>query len=142
MSVAIRPYVPADITACVSIFDRAWHAGHPYAPRVIEEKVFAAETADEALFVAVDERDKAIGFVSIYMPQGFVHHLYVDPPHSGRGVGTKLLSHAVAVARGSATLKCQTRNETALAFYRRLGWIEVAAGTGEFGPWVALRSPF
>lgn len=142
MSIAIRPYAPSDITACVGIFDRAWHAGHPYAPRIIDEKVFAMETADETLFVAVDERGAVIGFVSIYLPQSFVHHLYIDPPQSGRGIGTKLLAHAVATAGGSATLKCQTSNERALRFYRRQGWVEVAAGVGEYGPWVAMRSPY
>jgi ribosomal protein S18 acetylase RimI-like enzyme len=137
----IRPYAPPDVTACVGIFDRAWHAGHPYAPRPIDETVLATETADETLFVAV-KCGAVVGFVSIYLPQSFVHHLFIDPSQSGRGIGTKLLAHAVAVAGGSATLKCQTGNERALAFYRRLGWVEVAAGTGEFGPWVAMRSPF
>lgn len=99
------------------------------------------ETADETLFVAADERGAMIGFVSIYLPQSFVHHLYVEPSQSGRGIGTRLLARALAVAGGSATLKCQTGNERALRFYRRLGWVEVTAGTGEFGPWVALRSP-
>lgn len=141
MSISIRPYAPSDVTACVGIFDHAWHAGHPYAPRVIDEKVFAMETADETLFVAADERGAMIGFVSIYLPQSFVHHLYVEPSQSGRGIGTRLLARALAVAGGSATLKCQTGNERALRFYRRLGWVEVTAGTGEFGPWVALRSP-
>ena len=142
MSIAIRPYAPSDGTTCVGIFDRAWRAGHPYAPRVIDEKAFVTETADEALFVAVDERNTAIGFASIYLPQSFVHHLYVEPAQSSRGIGKKLLAHAVAAAGGSATLKCQTGNERALAFYRRLGWVEVAAGVGEYGPWVAMRSPY
>jgi ribosomal protein S18 acetylase RimI-like enzyme len=140
--ISIRPYALSDATACIGIFDRAWHAGHPYAPRVVDEKAFAAETTDETLFVAVDASDELIGFVSIYMPQSFVHHLYVDPSQGSRGIGTKLLAHALVAAGGSATLKCQTGNERALRFYRRLGWVEVAAGTGEFGPWVALRSPY
>ena len=62
--ISIRPYAPPDVTACVGIFDRAWHAGHPYAPRPIDETVLATETADETLFVAVDERDDVVGFVS------------------------------------------------------------------------------
>ena len=140
--VTIRSYAPSDIPACVGIFDRAWHAGHPYAPRPINKTVLAAETTDETLFVAVDERDTVIGFVSVYLLQSFVHHLYVDPSQSGHGIGTELLAHALAAAGGSATLKCQTGNERALRFYRRLGWVEVAAGVGEFGPWVAMRSPF
>ena len=109
-SITIRPCAPSDVTACVGIFDRAWHAGHPYAPRVIDEKLLAAETADETLFVADDERDEVIGFVSIYLPQSFVHHLYVDPARRAVAASAENCSaHAVAAAGGSATLKCQTR---------------------------------
>lgn len=137
----IRPNKPSDSLACTKIFDRAWHVGHPYAPRVIDAAVFAKETFEEVQFVAVGENGAVAGFVSLYEPQGFVHHLYVDPAVHGRGIGKALLAHAVAKAGGTATLKCQTRNEGALTFYRRLGWVEVAAGVSEFGEWVALRSP-
>ena len=140
-ALTIRPFEPSDAPACAEIFDRAWHAGHPYAPRVIDEAVFSKETAEEVQFVAVGENGAVAGFVSLYEPQGFVHHLYVDPAMHGRGIGKALLAHAVAKAGGTATLKCQARNAAALGFYRRLGWVEVAAGVSEFGEWVALRSP-
>ena len=139
-TVCIRPYTPADAVACVGIFDRAWHAGHPYAPRKIDVALLEAETRDETILVG-ESGGSIAGFVSIYLPQSFVHHLYVDPALQGRGIGTELLESVVTLAGGSASLKCQTRNESALTFYRRLGWVEVTAGTGEFGPWVALRSP-
>jgi len=139
-TIHIRPYAPADAGACVGIFDRAWHAGHPYAPRKIGVALFEAETKDETILVG-EISGSIAGFVSIYLPQSFVHHLYVEPALQGQGIGTTLLARAVALAGGSASLKCQTRNESALSFYRRLGWVEVTAGTGEFGPWVALRSP-
>jgi len=35
---------PTDAAACARIFDRAWHAGHPYAPREIDRAAFEAET--------------------------------------------------------------------------------------------------
>jgi GNAT superfamily N-acetyltransferase len=139
-SVAIRSFVAADAEACARIFDRAWHAGHPYAPRTIDAAVLRTETEGEMLFVAEDGEGIA-GFVSLYKPQSFVHHLFVDPRCHGRGIGGALLDHAVALAGGTATLKCQLRNEAALGFYRHRGWIEVTAGTGEFGDWVTLRSP-
>ena len=136
----IRPFASSDAGSCISIFDRAWHFGHPHAPRGIDAAIFGTETKDEAIFVA-EIAGAIAGFVSLYEPQGFVHHLFVDPPSHGRGIGTALLAHAVALAGGRATLKCQSRNSQALAFYRRLGWIEVAAGNGEFGSWIAMRSP-
>jgi ribosomal protein S18 acetylase RimI-like enzyme len=139
-AVAIRRYAPADAPGCADIFDRAWRSGHDYAPRQIGQATFESETKDETMLVA--ERDGAVvGFVSVYLPESFVHHLYVDPIHQGRGIGETLLEQAVALAGGRASLKCQTRNRRALAFYRRLGWTEITAGTSEFGPWVAMRSP-
>lgn len=139
--VTIRPYAPSDITACVGIFDRAWRAGHPFAPRRIDPTVFATETEGEMLFVAEDDGKEIAGFASLYQPESFIHHLYVEPRLRNRGLGSALLAHAVAAAGGSASLKCQLGNPAALGFYRHLGWTEIVAGTNEFGAWVTLRSP-
>ncbi len=140
----IRDFLAGDAEACAAIFDRAWHAGHPYAPRAIDVIVLAAETEGERLFVA-EVAGEIAGFVTLYEPQSFVHHLYVDPARQGRGIGTALLAHAVARAfahgAGRVSLKCQLRNTRALAFYRRLGWREGETGDGEAGPWVRMESP-
>jgi ribosomal protein S18 acetylase RimI-like enzyme len=137
----IRPFVPADEKICAGIFDRAWRAGHPFAPRRIDAAVFAAETEGETLFVAEDDWSEVAGFVSLYAPESFIHHLYVEPRLRNRGIGGALLAHAVTAAGGSASLKCQLGNHPALGFYRHLGWTEIVAGTNEFGAWVTLRSP-
>jgi GNAT superfamily N-acetyltransferase len=137
----IRPYTPADADACARIFDRAWHAGHPYAPRVVGVAELAAETRDETILVAETAEEGVVGFVALYEPAHFVHHLYVDPALHGRGIGKALLSRAVALAGGSASLKCQTRNPQALAFYRRLGWTPGEEGGPAESPWVRLHSP-
>lgn len=138
----IRPFVASDQDDCVGIFDRAWRVGHAFAPRRIDTAIFAAETEGEALFVAEKDGSGAVaGFVSLYRPESFVHHLYVEPGLRNRGIGRALLDHAVAIAGGSASLKCQLGNPTALGFYRHLGWTEVVAGTNEYGAWVTLRSP-
>ena len=140
-AISIRPYEPADAETCAGIFDRAWRAGHPFAPRRIDTAVLASETEGEALFVAEDDSGDIVGFVSLYRPESFVHHLYVEPHLRNRGIGRALLDHAVATAGGSASLKCQLGNPAALGFYRHLGWVEVVAGTSEYGAWVTLRSP-
>jgi ribosomal protein S18 acetylase RimI-like enzyme len=137
----IRPYIPADAPACVAIFERAWNAGHPYSPRTINAADFAAETADETILVAEDERGHVLGFVSLYKPECFVHHLYVDPAHARNGIGKALLAAAVALAGGQASLKCQTRNAGALAFYRRLGWSDGETGDSDAGPWIRMLGP-
>lgn len=137
----IRAFASSDAKACAGIFDRAWRAGHPFAPRKITDAVFATETEGETLLVAEAGVNEVAGFVSFYAPQSFIHHLYVEPRLRNRGIGRALLAHAVAAAGGSASLKCQLGNQPALGFYRHLGWTEIVAGTNEFGAWVTLRSP-
>jgi GNAT superfamily N-acetyltransferase len=137
---AIRAYSPADAEACARIFDRAWHAGHPYAPRDIGRAAFEAETRGERILVAEAE-GVIVGFASLHEPGRFIHHLYVDPDRRGQGIGAALLERALAVTEGKASLKCQTRNVQALAFYRRHGWTPGDEGEGPYGPWVLLHSP-
>jgi ribosomal protein S18 acetylase RimI-like enzyme len=140
-TVTVRPFAPADAPACAGIFDRAWRAGHPYAPRSIDLAAFERAIENERVVVA--EADGVVlGFAAVYLPGWFVHHLYVEPTAFGRGIGRSLLEEAVRLAGGRATLKCQTRNGRAMAFYRRAGW--TGGETGEeagTGPWQRLHSP-
>lgn len=141
VSFVVRAYSPADAEACAGIFDRAWHEGHPYQPRVIDLAAFEAHTRNETILVAETGEHGVVGFASVFEPGRFVHNLYIDPPVQGRGIGRALLEHAVALAGGTASLKCQTRNVRSVAFYRHLGWIPIEEGNGENGPWVRMHSP-
>ena len=49
---SIRPYAPQDAESCARVFERAWHAGHPYAPREIDVAAFEADTRGELIVVA------------------------------------------------------------------------------------------
>jgi GNAT superfamily N-acetyltransferase len=136
----LRSYEDDD-AACASIFKQAWHAGHPYAPRRIGLDEFRYETANRSMIVAQAEDGRVLGFAAVYMPDAFVHHLYVDPTQTGQGVGRALLAAAVALAGGRATLKCQARNTRALQFYRREGWTEAECGETDGEPWIRMLSP-
>ena len=138
---SIRAFDPADIELCVRIFDRAWHAGHPYAPRAIDRSVFERETQDETILVTEMPEHGVVAFGSVYLPGNFIHHLYVEPSAHGRGIGKALLARLVEKAGGAVTLKCQTKNPAAMAFYARLGWRPGEPGASDFGPWVRMHSP-
>ena len=136
----IRPFTQADGPACAKIYDRAWHQGHPYAPMKMDLAAFETNTAGERVLVAEDA-GRIVGFVSLYEPESFVHHLFVHPDAQGRGIGRALLAEAVRLAGGRASLKCQTRNSRSMAFYRNLGWTEDESGESHIGPWVRMLSP-
>ena len=137
----IRPFSPEDAADCVALFESAWNLGHAYAPRRIGLEEFRAETEGEAIFVAELPAGHVAGFVSIYPSEQFIHHLYVAPDHLRRGIGRALFAAAVSALGGTASLKCQTRNPGAVAFYLRLGLIPADRGESAVGPWVRMVLP-
>lgn len=101
---------------------------------------FKRETEGEAIIVA--EWDGRIaGFASVWEPDGFVHHLYVDPKMHRRGIGRALIAGLVEISDKPLELKCQTNNKPAMAFYRRLGFQTADSGVSDMGPWIRYRAP-
>ena len=81
------------------------------------------DRATEGEFVLVATVDEAIvGFVACWLPENFVHSLFVAPDRLRQGIGTALLEAALAWLGRPAWLKCDARNAAAIAFYRARGW--------------------
>jgi GNAT superfamily N-acetyltransferase len=120
------------------VFERAWNAGHPYAPRKIDTDQFLSAIQGRLVLVACAEKDVIVGFVGINVPDKYIHHLYVDPAWSGFGIGRVLLAQALSALGGRASLKCQTRNTNALRFYKREGWTAGEVGETDGEQWVRL----
>ena len=98
------------------------------------------ETEGEIIIVAeVDGR--IMGFASVWEPDAFLHHLYVDPAMLGRGIGRALVVEMVRLCEKPLELKCQTNNRRARAFYKRLGFTTADSGVSDVGPWVRYRAP-
>jgi GNAT superfamily N-acetyltransferase len=95
---------------------------------------FDRDTEGEDVSVAV-EGGELIGFISLCLPDNFVHHLHVRDAHRGKGVGKALLDAGLARLQMPATLKCMTLNVRAAKFYSGLGWRIRDAGTGPDGPY-------
>ncbi len=60
--------------------------------------------------------------------RGYLHHLAVAPTHRRRGIGEALAARCLAGLEALGIAKCHLfvkgENETALAFWRRVGWVE------------------
>jgi len=93
---------------------------------------------EEEVYVAV-EAGRILGVAAFFRPSNFIHSLYVA--ERGRGVGRALLGHLQSVADGPLSLKCQTANRRAQAFYRREGFrvVEEGADPPPGVPWLRMR---
>lgn len=100
-----------------------------------------AQTRGELLWVAVDAAQHVVGFVSLWEPSCFIHHLYVDPAHCRQGVGLALLEALPGWGRVRYTLKCLRRNTPALAFYAACGFTDAGLGDDPECEHVVLGAP-
>ena len=136
----IREAASADSDRLTEIFRAARAASFPNSPiRADRIEDFLRETEGELVLVALDSDARIQGWMSIWQPKSFIHHLYVDPPVQGRGVGRSLLMALPRWVPPPYSLKCLRANDTAMRYYTRLGWAEIGAGTNEEGGYAILE---
>lgn len=121
----IRPFIPSDTDAVVSLWERCGLLRPWNDPRKDIERKAAVQPE---LFL-VGELDGAI--VASCMAgydghRGWIYYFAVDPEQHGRGLGSALLAHAesLLVAMGCPKVQLQVRpeNRGVLDFYRSNGY--------------------
>jgi ribosomal protein S18 acetylase RimI-like enzyme len=80
-----------------------------------------------------------VGMVSVWESESFIHHLYIDARYRRRGLGALLLQSLNGRWPKPYQLKCLVSNSRGLAFYRRLGWKEIATEEGPDGASILLE---
>ena len=133
--IRVRPATAADAPAIGAVFDAAVRAGWSYMGELAEQPMFppeewdqlvAAHAAPNVLLVATDRAGRIVGFSAAHPEDGEMFLLFVDPGHSGRGVGRTLLSAAHDALRAAgcteAFLFVHEQNERALAVYASAGY--------------------
>lgn len=135
----IRSFTAGDLTALRELFLNsrraafAWQDGEHF--QLLD---FDVQTAGEQILLAEIEGACA-GFISVWTPDLFIHHLYVDAPYTRRGVGRALLQALPGWAQTHYQLKCLARNTPALAFYTRCGFEDIGGGTSSDGDYRQLQ---
>ena len=81
---------------------------------------FERDTDGESIWVVIDSSE-VVGFISIWAPENFIHHLFVSPHNLRGGVGLKLLDLAKQ-KYPNLTLKCLSQNGNATDFYLSQGF--------------------
>ena len=82
---------------------------------------FDRDTTDEYILLA-EENSVIRGFASLYLPDNFIHNLFVRPDFTSKGVGTQLINNAIVIMNKPIRLKCVSENHRALIFYEKIGW--------------------
>lgn len=142
---AIREAAPGDAEAIADIHVRSWRAAYrgqltdDYLDSLsvderLEQHRRALETPGEHRTWVAEERGRVVGFAVTGPSQdadadertGELYALYLDPERFGRGIGKRLLDHAVEDLRErgfrTATLWVLESNEAGRRFYEREGW--------------------
>lgn len=141
--IKLRPSRPEDGDRVVQIWAAAVDATHDFLTpqdRVEIGREVAAFLPSAALTLAVDDRDRAIGFMLI--DNGHMEALFIDPEHRGAGVGAILIDYALAV-HPLLTTDVNEQNTQAVGFYEymgfeRTGW-SATDGRGRPYPLIHLR---
>jgi len=93
---------------------------------------FKSISSNEEIQLAT-EGEEVIGFVSIWPPERFVHHLYVQPDFQNKGVANTLIEAGIARYGLPLTLKSLVANTIACKFYEKNNWVILGTGYGSEG---------
>ncbi|WP_189437722.1 acetyltransferase [Pseudovibrio japonicus] len=120
----IRPSNEQDTAQILEIWRRAVDATHhflePHDLKAIEQEV-AAFFPQVRFVLAVDDQDKPLGFM--FLHEGHLEALFVDPSHHGKGIGKQLIKAALA-EHPNLTTDVNEQNTQAVGFYRSIGFQE------------------
>jgi ribosomal protein S18 acetylase RimI-like enzyme len=138
---SVRPAVAGDLQRLRTLFLQSRRETFAWRnPEAFQLTDLDAQTHGELILVAEDEGGRVSGFLSVWQPDNFIHHLYVDRQCFRRGVGRALLRMLPGWSNTCYRLKCLRMNEAALAFYRACGFVEIGSGAEEDGEYLLLQS--
>ena len=127
---ALRRATASDVDSIVSVFRRARETCMPYLPRLHtiadDIKYFTDVVAGQGA-VWVAEKDRIAGFCAYHLE--WLDHLYVDPAHQRKGIGSALLAIATREHR-VLNLWVFQKNAPAIRFYEKHGFMLVKKTDG------------
>lgn len=124
-----------DLPRLLDIFNLARDENESFLKQVYSMDEFLEVIEGEEILVARIGKELA-GFVSLWQPDNFLHHLFVLPQYQARGVGKALVFESVRKFGLPMSLKCNKANTKACRFYEQLGWQAKEEGVGPEGPYI------
>ncbi len=132
-TVSIRRARPADADALAELYLRSRRHALPTVPSPHEDDDVRRWLAEVLLLHTETWLAELAGFpVGLMARDGeWLEQLYLDPPWTGRGIGTLLLDQAKALSPAGLQLWTFQVNDGARRFYARHGFVEAELTDGE-----------
>lgn len=131
----IRAASPGDAPAVAELMLRARKAAVPAIPPLVHDDDDVRRWTRESLltsrevWLADDDDGIVVGVLAL--EGDWVDQLYLEPTHTGRGIGTLLLDHAKARRPDGLDLWAFQSNTGARRFYERHGFVAVGMTDGD-----------
>lgn len=141
---AVEPVAPSDFPRIVAVWEAAVRQTHHFLSEA-DIAFFRPLVRDQFLHLIElacvrDAEGQVVGFVGVADEK--VEMLFVDPAWHGRGLGRRLLRHAIR-EMGAHLVDVNEQNEQAVGFYRRMGFEPIGRseqdGMGKPYPLLHLR---
>lgn len=75
------------------------------------------------IWVECNENAEPTGFIGLNGTM--IEMLFVDPKYHGKGIGSRLIHHAIKIKGRNLQVDVNEQNHGAYAFYKRLGFVKV-----------------
>lgn len=122
----------AEIADAAALYERSGSAAFTWRPKgYFQAEDFKYFAQDEDVWLAL-AGEALVGILSLFPADNFIHCLYVDPDAQRLGVGRALVAHLRRETGKPMTLKLDTPNAAAIAFYQATGWTRMT-GPDDFG---------
>lgn len=92
----------------------------------------------EEVWVA-EQNHIIVGFISMWVPDNFIHNLFVHPNWQDRGIGKQLLEKAEQRLQPPMELRVRIENLKACKFYQKHGWQDVGMNKDVVDPHFTYR---
>jgi GNAT superfamily N-acetyltransferase len=140
MSIHIRKAQVSDTEGLAAIFQESRRrAFRQQDPARYQLDDFQKQTEKEVVFVAVDDEKKVLGFISVFEPDRFIHHMFVSSSYQQNEIGALLLRSLKSWLPEPYRIQCLAANQRGCAFYTKNGWREVERGAGEEGAFLVFE---
>jgi putative acetyltransferase len=122
-AINVSPIEPGDFPQVVAVWEASVRATHHFVTEAdiqfFKSLVLTGLPQMPELAGVRDENGQVVGFVGVAGDK--VEMLFIHPAWRGRGVGRRLLTHAIT-RLGAVLVDVNEQNQQAVGFYRRMGF--------------------